>query len=95
MADVIGRHHLLGGKDRIDERDVERAERRDVGRRSEQPAGPGQRLERGALGIAFALVTVPPPDRQQEFQAGRVGELGGLDVIVPGGVPALRRLGQA
>ncbi len=30
VADVIGGHHLLGGKHRIDERDMQRAERRDV-----------------------------------------------------------------
>ena len=30
VADVVGRHHLLGGEHRIDEGDVERAERRDV-----------------------------------------------------------------
>ena len=95
VADVIGGHHLLGGKDRIDERDVERAERRDLLRRGEQPARPRQRLEGRALGVALALVAVPAADRQQELEAGLVGELRRLDVVVPGRVPALGRLGQA
>src|SRR5204863_8802311 len=69
VTDVIRRHHLLGGKYRIDERDMERAERRDVFRRSQQPAGPGQRLECRALGIAFTLIAVPAADRQQKFEA--------------------------
>jgi hypothetical protein len=92
---VIGRHHLLGGENRIDERDVKRAERRNVLRRGEQPARPGERLESGALGIALALIAMPAADRQQELEARLVGKLCGLDVIIPGGVPPFRRLGQA
>src|SRR5262245_13202173 len=95
VANVIRRHHLLGGKDRIDESDVERAEGRDLLRRGEQTAGPGDRLEGRALGIARSLVAVPATDRQQELKPRLVGKLGGGDIIVPRRVPALGRLGQA
>ena len=95
VADVVGGHHLLGGEGRIDEGDVQRAEGRDLPRRGEQPGGPHQRLEGRALGVALALVSVPAADRQQELEPGVVGELRRLDVVVPGGVPALGRLGQA
>lgn len=53
VTDMVRRHHLLGGEHRIDEGDVERAERRDVAGRGEQPAGPGDGFERGALGVAL------------------------------------------
>ena len=75
VTDMVGRHHLLGGEHRIDEGDVQRAERRDVVRRGQQSARPGDRLERGALGVALALIAVPAPDRQQEFEPGVVGRV--------------------
>src|SRR5262249_6949336 len=95
MTDVIGGHHLLGGKYRVDKCDMKRAEGRDLPRRRQQPACPGQRLERRSLRIAFALISMPAPDRQQELEAGLIGKPGRRDVVVPGGVPALRRLGEA
>ena len=94
VTDMVGGHHLLRGKHRIDEGDMQRAERGDVVRRGQQSARPGDRLKRGALGVALALIAVPAPDRQQEFEPGLVGELRRLDVIVPRCIPAFRRLGE-
>ena len=38
---------------------------------------------------------MPPANRQQEFEACLIGKLRGFDVVVPSGIPALGRLGEA
>ncbi len=59
----------------MDERRVHgREDRQPFGLR-EEAAGPGRRLEAGALKVRLAAIAPPAPDRQVKVHPGGVGEL--------------------
>ena len=53
-----------------------------------------QRLEAGVAHVRFAAVALPARDRQQEIEAGTVGEPRDIGNLVPAGPPPLRHLGD-
>ena len=95
VADMVSRHHLLGGKDGIAESHMQRAECGDLLRGGEKPAGPGEGFESCALRVALALIAMPAANWQEKFQPSFIGETGGFDIIVPAGIPALGGKRQA
>jgi hypothetical protein len=94
FADVVGRHHLLGGDDGVEQRGVHGAEAGDPAGRCEQRSRPGDGLERGALVVGLAAVALPAPDRQHEVDAGRIGHAREPEIVGPGAGPAFRDLGH-
>ena len=94
-TNMVGRDHLLGRENGIDEGDVDRAEGSYALGRGQQAAGPGQGLEGRALRVGLAPVAMPATDRQEKFETRLVGHFRGREIILPRGVPALGRLRQA
>ena len=89
--DVVGGHAGLGREHRIDQRHMDRGEGDDVLGRRQQRRRPGQRFEARALTIRHSAVAKPSCDRQQEFDACRIGHPRRLAVFRPSRVPALGR----
>ncbi len=92
FADVIGGDHLLCHDDRVEQRRVNGAEHGDALGRSEKARRPGDGLQRLAMHVGLAAVTLPAADRQDEVDAARVGHLGERKAILPARRPALRHL---
>ena len=89
-ADMIGGDEFLGGDQRMKQRRMHGTENRDALRRGQKAAGPGYGFERSAMKIAGAAVAFPAPDRQQEIDAGRIGQFCQFEAVGPGRQPALR-----
>ena len=49
----------------------------------------GNRLERGAVEVAVAPITLPAPDREEEIDAGLISDARHLETVRPGRKPAL------
>src|SRR5262249_17288727 len=65
-------------------------EHRDALGEREQARRPRDGLERRALVVGIAAITLPAPDREQEVDADVVGHPGGLEIVRPAPGPALR-----
>ena len=87
-ADMIGCHHHLGGKHRIEKGNVNRAEDDDLVGCGKRAGRPGQRLVGRAFRIGLAAITMPPGDRQRELKPCCLRQLVGGERIVPARNPA-------
>src|SRR5262249_19570495 len=77
---------LLGGNDRVIERDMRGGEDAGLGGRSRNAGGPGVGLEASALRIGGAAEAVPARDRHQRLEIHLFGEPGEIERIRPGDV---------
>src|SRR4029453_9686786 len=94
FADVVGGHHCLGGNDRMEQRRMQSTEDGDALGRREQARCPSDGLERGALVIGVAPITLPAPDWQEKIDTSLIGHPRELEIIRPASRPALRNKGD-
>jgi hypothetical protein len=93
-TDVIGRDDLLRREYRRKERHMHSTEHSEALGGGQQATGPGDGLKRAALEIGCTAIALPPPDRHQAFEAGRVYHLGEPNILREGVLPALRHCGR-
>ena len=97
MAHVINGCNRLGAKGGGDDRHMHGGKDRDTLR----DGGKGRAMRQGFKGLAIdiriALIAAPFRNRQNEFKAGRIGDLRHRRNVIPIGLPAFRRAahGQA
>src|SRR5262249_35427801 len=85
-GNMIDDRGLLGGDDRMIERDMRGGEDAGLGGRSRNAGGPGVSLEASALWIGGAAESVPARDRYQRLEIHLFGESGETERIQPGDV---------
>src|SRR5262249_34438855 len=72
LPDVVGGGELLGGEQRVVERNGERAEDVYALSRRQQSAGPGDRLEARAVRVGLTAVALPAGNRDQALDPNLV-----------------------
>ena len=87
-GDVVDHRGLLGGKDRMIERDMRSSENAGRGCGGGNAGGPGVGFEARSLRIGGAAEAMPAGDRHQRFEFHLLGEPGERDRIAPGDVEA-------